>query len=177
LVTTKKKLLSEVSAAISQLKVGQHKSLILFQKGILLTNRSLANMYDYLQQKYSCDYILTFRLNQDVLEKIFAYIRGMGGSNDHPAPLDFQYRLKWFILGKNSASVLTNNQNTSSQSTKQCFLKVDDCIAADDGHPVELCVTQELFANIVTEPPVQFKWNWKKKKLSHTLLLNRIIVI
>jgi hypothetical protein len=111
-------------------------------------------MYDYLQQKYSCDYILTFRLNQDVLEKHFAYIRGMGGSNDHPSPLDFQYRLKWFILGKNSASVLTNNQNTSSQSTEQCFLKVDDCIAADDGHPVELCVTQELFVNIVTEPPV-----------------------
>jgi hypothetical protein len=31
-------------------------------------------------------------------------------------------------------------------------LKIDDCIAADDGHLVEFCVTQELFANIVTEP-------------------------
>jgi hypothetical protein len=31
-------------------------------------------------------------------------------------------------------------------------LKIDDCIAADDGHLVELCVTQELFANSVTEP-------------------------
>jgi hypothetical protein len=31
-------------------------------------------------------------------------------------------------------------------------LKIDDCIAADDGHLVEFCVTQGLFANIVTEP-------------------------
>jgi hypothetical protein len=51
-------------------------------------------MYKYLQETYKLEYIVTYRLNQDVLENFFSYIRGMGGANEHPSPLDIKYRLR-----------------------------------------------------------------------------------
>lgn len=105
-IKTQTDLLSRMSEFIKSLRVGKHKSIIQFQKGILLSNASLEQLYDYLKNKYDVEYIITTRLNQDVLENFFSYIRGMGGPNDHPSPLDFKYRLRWYILGKKLQSYL-----------------------------------------------------------------------
>lgn len=86
---TQKNLLNKMSAFIANMRVGNHKGLIPFQKGILLTNRPIPELYDYVHDNYKVDYLLTSRLNQDVVENFFAYIRGMGGPNDLPTPLDF----------------------------------------------------------------------------------------
>lgn len=75
------------------MRVGKHRQLIQFQKGIL-SNASLLSLYKYLKETYNMEYVLTHRLNQDVLENFFSYIRGMGGSNDHPCTLDIKYRLR-----------------------------------------------------------------------------------
>lgn len=40
--------------------------------------------------------------------------------HDHPHLLDFKYRLKWYILGKNSSAIFTNNKNT--EETSETFL-------------------------------------------------------
>jgi hypothetical protein len=53
---------------------------------------------------------------------------------------------------QNWTSVLPIIKTQAVKVPNNVFLKIDDCIAADDGHLVEFCVTQELFANIVTEP-------------------------
>lgn len=72
-------LLNNITPVVSATTVGKHKALIPFQKGILLSNSSLIQMYEYMASKYDMEYILTYRLNQDVLEIFFSYIRGMGG--------------------------------------------------------------------------------------------------
>lgn len=74
-------------------------SLELFQKGILISNSALAMLLKYVE-KYSMTYLLTNRLNQDILENFFGAIRSRGGLNDHPSPMDFKYRLRKYILGK-----------------------------------------------------------------------------
>lgn len=78
-------------------------------------------MQEYLRSKYNIQYILTAILNQDVLEIFFSYISGMGGANDHPSPLDLKYRLRWYIMGKQSAAIFTENGN-SLESSEGCFL-------------------------------------------------------
>ena len=44
-----------------------------------------------------------------MLEIFFSYIRGMGGGNENPTPVDFMCRLRWYILGKHSSIALTLN--------------------------------------------------------------------
>lgn len=68
-------LLNNVTSRISSLTVGKQKSLMPFQKGILLNNTSLLQMYTYLKLKYSVEYIITSHLNQDALENFFIYSR------------------------------------------------------------------------------------------------------
>lgn len=135
-------LLKSVSELISSIKVGRHQKLIPFQKGILLSNESLIQMYNYLHEVYNVEYILTNRLNQDVLENFFSYIRGMGGANDHPTPLDFKYRLRWYILGKHSAALFVQSKNTEDVS-EPCLLNPlkgsdsDECVS--QGFLSKLC--------------------------------------
>jgi len=69
------------------MRVHGKKSLMHFQKGIFLTNQSLRNLYEDITENYGLTYLLTRRLNKDVLENLFSFLHGMGGANDHP--LDF----------------------------------------------------------------------------------------
>jgi hypothetical protein len=62
----------------------------------------------------------------------------MGGANDHPSPLEFQYRLRWLILGKHSAAVFTQNKNTE-ENHLVCFNR-SKC-------PVSFCLTGSLLSN------------------------------
>jgi len=65
------------------------------------------------REKRPVSYLLTNRLNQDVIENLFGYIRAMAGSNDIPTPLEFRYRLRWYILGKHASHVITDHTNTA----------------------------------------------------------------
>lgn len=76
-----------------------------------MATNSLQRLYRNLQ-KYNVKYILTHRLNQDVLENLFSQLRSRGGLNDHPAPLNALYRLRMIILGKNP-DILQSNANVS----------------------------------------------------------------
>jgi len=69
------------------------KTLMPFQKGILMSNNSLRNLFADMKEMYNIKYIITRRLNQDVLENCFSFLRGMGAANTHPTPLNFRYRL------------------------------------------------------------------------------------
>lgn len=120
-------ILNEVTEVIKNLRVGKRNSLLPFQKGILLSNASLMRLYeDVTNQNKDITYIMTNRLNQDVIENLFAYIRAMGGCFDHPTPLQFKYRLRWYVLGKYSSDVFTNNSNTNIQDTDD-----ETCLTSD----------------------------------------------
>lgn len=51
-------------------------------------------MLVYMSGITDCNYLLTYRLNQDSLEHLFSIIRGRGGLNDHPTPMGFKGRLR-----------------------------------------------------------------------------------
>ena len=88
---------------------GQAKT-YLFQKGILLSSKSLVELYNHLRAKYNISYLLTNRLNQDALEHFFGYMRAMGGANTNADPVEFKYRLRKHILGKHSAEIFTHKK-------------------------------------------------------------------
>ena len=95
---------------ISAARVKGRANLLPFQEGIILYNKSLIGLLSYLKQykfiDFNFEYILTNRLNQDVLEIFFLYICGMGGRNETRTALDIQTRLRWYTLGKHSAEFL-----------------------------------------------------------------------
>lgn len=101
-----------------------------FQKGILLSNKSLKELLLYLKEKYTCEnfipeYIITRRLCQDILENFFAHIRSMGGMHSNPSPVECQTRLKWYILGKHSDYGISEKKNaeTDINSTPIAYLE------------------------------------------------------
>ena len=58
-----------------------------FQKGVVMTNNALIMLHEYVK-KYGMRYVVTSRLNQDILEHFFGAIRSKGGLNDHPSPIE-----------------------------------------------------------------------------------------
>lgn len=113
--------LDEMSNFISKMRVTGKSCLMPFQKGILLSNKSLKQLLLHLKEKYSNakfqpQYIITRKLCQDILENFFSYIRGMGATNDHPSPVDFRNQLKWYILGKHSGHAISVRGNTENDN-------------------------------------------------------------
>ncbi|KAK9754753.1 hypothetical protein QE152_g962 [Popillia japonica] len=143
------KILDNISATMEQMIVGKHKSMISFQKGVVLSNRSLKELYKHCNKEYGVEYLLTRRLNQDVLENLFSYIRGMGGSDDHPHPLDFRHRLRWYLLGKHATAAFTNNTHTED-TDEQCLLLYLETVDAEDCAECgnDTCLTESLMRNL-----------------------------
>jgi len=53
----------------------------------------LKNLLEDLKSKYALQYIITKRLNQDVIENLFSFLKGMAGSaSNNITALDFKYR-------------------------------------------------------------------------------------
>lgn len=61
-------LLDEMDNFIKTMLVHSKKSLLPFQKGILLKNMSLRKLLVDLKSYYGLTYVITRRLNQDILE-------------------------------------------------------------------------------------------------------------
>lgn len=62
-------------------------------------------LFEEMKQRFQTSYLLTYRLNQDVLENFFGIIRSKGGLHDHPDTLEFKYRLRSYVLGQNEGSL------------------------------------------------------------------------
>ena len=132
-LTNQNKILNEMITYIEKLRVGNHMSLIPFQKGVILSSKSLQGLHTYLKEKYPQEmvndrkqtYIFTNRLNQDVLENFFGYIRSMGALNVRPSALQFKYRLRWYLLAKHSQDLIVNNHN-SEEDADESFVTISD---------------------------------------------------
>lgn len=114
-------ILNKITTVMKNSRVGSHKTLLPFQKGIILSNTSLKELLKYLKEKYSTEnfkivYIITYRINQDVLENFFSFIRGMGAGHTKPSALQFRYRLRWYILGKHYYDMYVENCNTEDDA-------------------------------------------------------------
>lgn len=69
-----------------------------------MTNTSIKLLLEDIQRRFSMKYVLTYRLNQDVLDIFFCAMRSKGGLYDHPDALEFRNRLRSYILGRNEGS-------------------------------------------------------------------------
>ena len=150
-LTEQIKILNEMSSYFKNLRAGNHLSLIPFQKGVIFSNNSLQELYIYLKEKYPQEminnrkqsYIFTNRLNQDVLENFFGYIRSMGAVNVRPSALQFKHRLRWYILAKHSKDLIVNNHN-SEEDGAESLVTISDGVGSatpqedDDNEYVEI---------------------------------------
>lgn len=93
------KILQKINDVMSKPIIQNKKHIEFFQVGILTTNNALIMLHDYMK-KYEFDYILTRRLNQDLLEHFFRAMRSQDGLHDHPSPQYFMYRIRKYIQGK-----------------------------------------------------------------------------
>jgi hypothetical protein len=112
-----------------------------FQKGIILSYQSLKELFCYLRLKYNqqnsspnIDYILTRRLNSDIIEQLFAVLRAMGFTHDNPSALEFKYRIRNYILGKNAASIISANTEDISVSSSEGNTTIDEILTQDMGY-------------------------------------------
>ena len=65
-------------------------------------------LHEDMKNRFNFKYILTYRLNQDIIENFFGVIRAKGGLNDHPDIQEFKYRLRSYILGHNEGAITDN---------------------------------------------------------------------
>lgn len=123
-------VLNTMTTYMQLITVGNHKTLLPFQKAIILNNSSLQQLLPYLKNIYNSDdfeiqYLLTNRINQDVIENFFSYIRGMGAGHDKPSALEFRHRLKWFILGRHSCDMFIEKCNIEEDADSTLIDGVD----------------------------------------------------
>ncbi|KAL4085479.1 hypothetical protein QTP88_027337 [Uroleucon formosanum] len=108
----------------------------LLVEGILVTNISLKNVLIDIKNMNGLTYTITRKSNQDKLESLFSFLKGMAGcASNNITASDFKCCLRWFILGKHSHSVFSENTNI------------------EDGHKDKLlndckCITSDLFYNL-----------------------------
>lgn len=91
-------ILNEMETATRTMRVKGKKSLLPFQKGILISITSLVGLLAEAGAVHNLKYILTTHLTQDVLENLFSQIRGTGHFYDHPTPIEVMSRIKTLLL-------------------------------------------------------------------------------
>uniref|UniRef100_A0A0K2SYB9 Putative LOC100575639 [Acyrthosiphon pisum] n=1 Tax=Lepeophtheirus salmonis TaxID=72036 RepID=A0A0K2SYB9_LEPSM len=66
-----------------------------YHKGIIISSKSLINLHGHLtSQNTPIEYILSTRCNQDIIEKFFSRIRGIGRFHQHPNSVEFMDRFR-----------------------------------------------------------------------------------
>ena len=94
------KSLTEMFELTSQMVIGptkkmknERKEMVAFQKGILCSIQAVRSLWEELR-KEGFSYLLTHKLNQDIIENLFSAIRGMGGADTNPDPVTFCNRIR-----------------------------------------------------------------------------------
>ncbi|KAM8714850.1 hypothetical protein ACLKA7_001253 [Drosophila subpalustris] len=84
-----------VVGIVNDLGPGNHK---------LWTNLGVspAELLKYVEDRYDMKYLITSRISQDQLEHFFGAMRSKGGLHDHPTPLEFKFRLRKYLIARNT---------------------------------------------------------------------------
>ena len=100
----------------------------------------------YLKDTYKdigINFILTNRLNQDILENLFAYLRATGATHDHPSAFDIQRRMRLFILGKHSGIILSSGIDTEGPTEPNLINISNTSEISDATDTVLTCILNE----------------------------------
>lgn len=150
-------VLQEMLQTAQSMRVMGRKHLYQFQKGLIISSQSLPKLYGMVKEKYGISYIMTYRLNQDGLEHLFACLRQMGGRYEHPNTVAVKHRVRIHLLGKDSALVGDKyNLDRESSDVNISEGKFTDLRGNKSGNSVtdanslerELCLSAMLFASL-----------------------------
>jgi hypothetical protein len=93
---------------ISSLRVIGKKTLLPFQKGFLISIASTKGLFAELKSEgKQC--LLTAHCNSDPAENFFSCLRTLGGSNDHPGPVECMNRIRLLIMSRDAKIVVENS--------------------------------------------------------------------
>ena len=118
------------------------KELLPFQRGFLLSIRSLRQLHDYLFCRYELQYILTARLNQDLLENLFSQIRGTGVFYHHPTPVTVKHRMRSLLVGA-KGSVFTAASVAADDVSEQEHYVSSELFRRGVNNTEQVCLTEE----------------------------------
>lgn len=93
---------------IPSMKKKQKKGLLPFQKGFIISIRSLQGLHRELMTEEGFTYVMSAKCNQDILESYFSQIRGLGRFYDHPLPMAVSQRIKSLLFSRNAACIVKN---------------------------------------------------------------------
>lgn len=66
-------ILSEMNDFMTTVKVGEANRKLPYQEGIIINSKSLTELYEAMRCKYKIEYIVTRKLNQDLVENFFFF--------------------------------------------------------------------------------------------------------
>ncbi len=87
-------------------KCDSNRKVFPFQKGIIVSSKSLLSLFNELKEKRGVEFLLTSHLNQDCLENFFSRVRAMGGTYSHPTTVECINRIRNLIIGRSSDLVV-----------------------------------------------------------------------
>ena len=76
-----------------------------FQIGIQISIRSTLSLFEELKGE-GTSFLCTTRLNQDTLESFFSRVRGIGGNDTHPTPVQAIRRIRTLLMGKSPQHIV-----------------------------------------------------------------------
>ena len=154
--------LNKITNVMSSMKVKSLKvrSLYKFQKGVILSCKSVVGLFHMLRDKYNLKYLLTRRMNQDPLEQLFGCIRQVSGPYDHPTPVEFKFRLRTLLIGKDATLVCEKTSTSAQASSLDPSLTNGNCEelihnSKERETSLELCLTSLMFRNLEFESELQ----------------------
>jgi hypothetical protein len=89
-----------MSDMITKIRQIGSKSMLPFQRGILMTCIVMKQFLPEMRSLYGLKFVMTSRLNQDCLENFFSRVRALGRTYDHPGPAEFLHRVRLLVLGQ-----------------------------------------------------------------------------
>ena len=86
-------VLSEMISFMENCSVQTKKCKLPFQNGIIMSCKSLLSLFEEMKLKFDISFIITRRLNQDILENFFPLICQMGRAYEAPLALRIDLRV------------------------------------------------------------------------------------
>ena len=118
-------VLDRMEKCISDMRVKGRKSLLPFQKGILLSISSIRGLFqEILSEGKRC--LLTAHCNSDPAENFFSCIRTMGVCNDHPGPVDCLNRIRLLVVSRD-AQIVVENSSVEVEPPSQSEPEINLC--------------------------------------------------
>ena len=133
--------LNELAHLCKSMRVVGKTKMLPFQNAFLISIESVKGLSNDLK-KEGFSYMMTSRVNQDVLESFFSQLRGLSKFYDHPSPVSVISRMKSILIGRNASNIFkTGNVTTDADCAILSSLIIKDAIEEDGPAEKKTCAS------------------------------------